>query len=236
MIQTADKNMLDTGIYTPKQAARYARIKTDVMRRWVHGNKTGKPAIRAKLAGDPDNFVTFIDLIQAMAIRSMRLAEMEGSKKVSLPRVREVVEVAQNEYNLFFPFARKHTTYLFNDDIVLRLSDSSLIQVTGKYKKHQLIHEVVEAYADDLYFDESNLACSYVPMVDRNNKDVKVVLDPRIRLGEPTVKPGNYSVDALLTAIYTEGNARRAAQAYDVLESEVKLAQRYDDWLLGIAN
>lgn len=222
--------LLGRGIYTPRQAAHYARLKTQTMRRWIHGNKVGAPAVRAELADDPDEFVTFLDFVQAMAIRAIRL---DRKPAVPLQVIRKLVEIAASRYDVPYPLARKHTTYLFDDDIVLRLSDDTLVQITGHYKGHQLIDEVVETYADDLVFDdETGFPNRYVPL---RYKDIEIVLDPNIRFGEATVQPCGYSVHALVTALRSEGNRDRAASAYGVKVDDIKIAERYNDWILGVA-
>lgn len=226
MIQTEE--YIGKGIYTPRQAARYARLKTATLTRWVHGSSVGASALRPELRSDPDMFVTFLDLIQALAVRAIRLSD-----KVPLQRIRQVIDIAHEQYEIDYPFARKHTTYLFDDDIVLRLRDDLLIQITGKYKGNQLINEVIETYAEDLVHDDNTgLARRYEPLKYR---DRTVVLDPSIRFGEPIVEPCGYTVDVLITAVKTEGNVSRAARAYGVTDDDIKTAQRYDDWILGVA-
>lgn len=220
--------MLGVGVYTPQQAARYARLRTQTLNRWIHGNATGDSAVRAQLSDDPDRFVTFLDLVQAMAIRAIRLED-----KVPLQRIRQVVQIASDRFNVDYPFATRHTTYLFNDDIVIRLRDETLVQITGKYKNHQLINQVVEVYAEDLVYDNvSKLARKYVAY---RYKDREVVLDPLVRFGEPIVSPSGMSAESLVAAVRSEGTIENAMEVFGVDRNDIIAAQRYFDWLQGIA-
>lgn len=222
MVQAISQNLLGIGIYTPAQAARFARIQTRLMVRWIHGNKSGSPALRAQLPDDPDKLVTFLDMIQAMAIRAIRLAE-----DIPLEKIRQFIEHAEQR-NLKYPFAREHTTYLFDGEIVVRI-DEDIIELTGKYNSQTLIPPIAEPYLKDLHFDPtSGLANRYVAMT---RDDRSVVLDPTIRFGEPTVEPCRYSVDTLLEAVQAEGSLEGAARAYEVETADIEIAQRYDDWL-----
>lgn len=231
------KQRLTMGVFTPKQAARYARVTPQVVNRWVYGDNRGRAVLHAQIpefGKGEENLVTFLDFVQAMAIRSIR-HDQRFKKRISLQRIRTVVDLAAEEYKIEHPLARKHKTYLFEDDIVIRLDDGdTLIQITGRYKKNQLLNEVVELYAEDLSYDKTGLANRYVPMRS-NDGNRSVELNPRVRFGEPVVCPCGYSVDALVGAVLTEGGENRAARAYGVAPEDVKLALRYNDWLLGNA-
>lgn len=222
-------HLIGKGIYTPRQAATYARITTEMMSRWIHGNKKGPPVVRAQLQDDEDRFVTFLDLVQAMAIRSIR----KKDRKISLDKIRSVIKVAKENYGVEYPFAYRHTTFLFEDDIVIRLQDDTLVQVTGKYKHHDLINGVAEIYMLDLVYDEDNLSQRYVPMKGDGRN---VVLDPRVRFGTPYVDSCGITVDALCDAVETEGSMDAAAETYGVGREDVVIALRYADWLAGTQN
>lgn len=175
---------------------------------------------------DGQRIVTFVDFVQTMAIRSIR-----QQKRLSLQKIRQTVE-ASKELGVQYPFARKHQTFLFEDDVVIRLADKRLIQVTGKYKHSQLIRQVVELYMDDLGFDEEGLANLYTPM--KEGEDRKIVLDPTQRFGAPLVLPCNYTVETLVQMVRAEGSIADAADACDVEEADVKIALRYEDMLSGV--
>lgn len=215
------------GLYTPEQAARLARLRTGTFKRWIDGNASGEAALDRMMPHSESGVVSFVDFVQAMAIRAIR-----RERKLSLQKIRETV-VEANRRGVQHPFARKHQTFLFNEDVVVKLDGGELIQVTGKYKDQQLIRPVVELYMDDLVYDDvDGLACRYTAWRDG---DRSIVIDPKVKYGAPVVYPSGFTVGALLSAVDGEGSPSAAAEAFEIDEKDVKIALRYDDWLSGTA-
>jgi uncharacterized protein (DUF433 family) len=217
------------GIYTIEQAARLARVSPRILRRWINGEGEKEPAFDRKVPLNDADVIGFVDLIQALTIRALR-----KDRRITLQKVRDTIIEAE-KLGVFYPFARKHKTYLFADDIVIKLEDGRLVQVTGKYKQQDLIKPVVELYLDDLSFDSvSGLANEYVPLRDAD-ENRRIVISPKIKYGAPIVHPCGYTVGSLINAVDSEGSIESAAEAYDVNVADVKFALRYDDFLVGIA-
>lgn len=93
------KRFLGNGLYTVPEAALYARVPTGIMTRWLFGTKSGKSIIDPQFGRD-NRLVSFLDLIQTLAIREIRI-----QKRVPLAKFRQAIKVAKQKYNLDFPFA-----------------------------------------------------------------------------------------------------------------------------------
>jgi len=169
-----------------------------------------------------NQLATFVDFVQAMAVRAIR-----QSRRLSLQKIRKTIEVAHTR-GVTYPFARRHTTYVFNDDVVIRLNDGQLIQVTGKYHDNQLMEPVVEDYLDDLGFDRMGLANIYRPM-RRGFRSVE--LSPTMFYGAPTVVPCCYTVATLVDAYDAEGGVSAAARVCGVNDEDIQLAVDYEESL-----
>ena len=144
----ASSSLLRNGLYTVAEAAPYAGIfSTRLMNRWLYGSAAGEPVFYPQLAEDEDRFVTFLDFVQAMAVRAIR-----KEQKVPLPKIRQAIENAENQYKVSCPFAREHTTYLLGSDLIIRLGDEQYAQLSGKAAKNRLITKVAEFYMKDLSF------------------------------------------------------------------------------------
>ncbi len=227
MVAAGSNLALGLGLYTPTQAAYMARVPVATITRWVHGSPKRASAMRSQLPDDQDKTVTFLDFVQTMAIRSIR-----REKKIPLAKIRDFIMAVESRYGITYPFARQHKTYLFDNELVLS-TNGQLIEVTGKYKDQPLIRQVVELYMDHLSFDPaSHLASAYQPMREGERY---VLIDPTKRLGQPLVMPCGYSVGALIESVKAEGSAAAAADVNGVEEADVRLAQRYDDHLAGVA-
>ena len=228
MVVTAS-TIFQEGIYTIDQAAHLARLSSRCLRRWLDGAGESQPTLQRRVPKNDAEVIGFLDLIQALAIRNIRQHD-----KLSLQQVRQTIVEAE-KLGVRYPFAREHKTFVFHDDVVIAVGDQ-LFQVTGKYRQQQLIEPIVELYLEDLTFDPvTKLAKDYSPSLFRDASGAKVVINPTMKYGAPVVMPGGHTVSALIHAVESEGSIGAAAEMFDVPEANVKLALRYEDFLLGTA-
>ena len=104
------RDMLKVGLYTPPEAAFYARVRTGMMNRWMFGDKIGSPVFSPQFSDPDEKIVTFLDFIQVLAIRALRLPP----HKVPLHKIRQAVDIAR-EQDIRYPFAMEHVTYIYGD-------------------------------------------------------------------------------------------------------------------------
>lgn len=232
----ATKKILGLGIYTPSEAAFYARVHTQTMKRWLFGDGKGERVIDTQLGNTDEKIVTFLDFVQALAIRAIRLQH-----NIPLPHIREAVDTAKGDFGVDYPFARKHQTFLMSDQkgeghgyilIQLKREDGGkkFVQLSGKKKGNFVLKEIVEPFLDDLYFDhDTGLANEYRPMT--HSEECFVRCNPHQRFGEPVIMPSGYTAQTLFDAIVVEGGITKTAKEYGVSENEVKLAYKYIDHL-----
>ncbi len=210
---------LGIGMYTPSEAAMYARVKTQLISRWVHGSASGSAAFRAQLQDDESKTVTFLDLIQAMAIRAIRTQE----HTVTLQAIRQAVDFAATQ-GIQYPFARKHTTYILGNKILIQTPGYDLLEASGKHRGQANMRKIVEVYMQDVGFDADGLANRFTAFQEDG---VKIILNPGYKFGEPTVHPSGHTAWTLWEACHSEGGIKEAAKAYGVKEKEVLVAYRY---------
>jgi uncharacterized protein (DUF433 family) len=230
VVAAASQNIFVEGIYPIEQAARLARLSSRSMRRWFNGEGERDAALVRRMPENEVDTISFVDLIQSLAVRAIRHRD---EHEVSLQKIRQAINTAAS-IGIDYPFARKHKTFLFRDDIVIEIGDR-LVQITGKYKRQHLIRPVVELYLDDLTFDPtSGLASEYVPLRDACD-DRRIVINPLVKYGSPVVMPVGYTVGSLTAAVDSEGSIEAAADMFQVVEADVKFALRYEDILAGTA-
>lgn len=221
-------NLLGIGLYTPAEAAIYARVSVHTMNRWLFGSTQSAPAVRSQLEGTDERFVTFLDLVQSLAIRSIRV-----TRKIPLQKIREAVDFAQEEFGIQYPLARRHAMFLKGDNLVINSGNQEskrYVEATGRHKRATLFGPIAEPFLEDLAFDSTTgLATVYRAF---RHDDCEIRLDPNIRFGEPIVANCGYSAQALWDAYRTEGSIKAAAKAFGVTESEVDVACRYFDFIL----
>jgi uncharacterized protein (DUF433 family) len=224
------EDILRVGIFSPAEAALYARVRTQTVNRWLFGDATGAPVVLPQLPKQDEKVATFLDFVQVLAIRALR-----SRHKVPLEKIRQAVDLAR-ERGVPYPFAVRHTTYLFGDqqekghgEVVIEVA-GQLIQASGRDRRNLVMRQVAELYMRDLYFDpDTGYASEYVAW---QRGEEKITMNPRRRFGEPVVLRCGYSASTLWEAYEIEGGTEAAAKAYGVDNRDVELACEYYDHLL----
>lgn len=207
------------GIYTPGEVALFAKLHRTTVQRWFFSNHMGQAVMRPSSSRE-ERTLSFLDLVQAMAVRDIRRVH-----KVPLPKIREAVQRAEADYQLSHIFARPHCSVLFEGDIfIYPKGEASPVQVSGKRPHQVALRPIVEAFQRDLSFDENGLARLFTAF---RFADESVVMDPAVRFGEPCVTSCGYSARTLYDAVLSEGGVTEAARAFDVPEAAVDVALRY---------
>jgi uncharacterized protein (DUF433 family) len=219
------ESFLGVGIYTPAEAAVYARLHPQTLTRWVYGSKSGSPAIRAQFPPEEEKVITFLDLIQSLAIRAIRT-----TRKVPLSKIREAVTKLEDRYGKKYPFARPHETFLLGDEVFIDLKQGGFVQVTGRMSGQHAMKRVVEAYLTDLSYGADGLAIEYSPFSFGGHR---ILLNPHQMFGEPVVESCRYTARTLWEAAHSEGSFEAAAKAFGVKAVEVEAGFRYFDTLIA---
>ncbi len=230
MITLLDAATKGCGVYTAAEAARYAKIPIATLNAWFFGTKKRQPLRRGAIHDDGTKAITFVEFVEALAIRALRI-----DHKISLQKIREAITTAKNEYGIDHPFAhRDHRTVLINQDlhIFVDQNDGNPTGLTGRDKGQKSFTPCIEAYMKNLEFDENGLASIYTAYTHNNTH---VVLNPALQFGQPVVAESGYSAETLWRAAVTEGDFARAAQIYEVSSEAVEAAYRYCNSELGMA-
>lgn len=233
----AATDLLGKGIYSPSEAALYARVSTGLMTRWTYGSAQGQSVIDPQLGNAEGKTITFLDFVQTLAIGRLR-----NDVRISLQKIRQAYDRAKAQFGAPFPLALKSTRIgLFGpphdvkkQELFICIGEdddgtAKYFQLTGKQHGNQLIREVVRVYAHHLSFDEATeLASKYYPYERGKNR---IVMDPNVRFGEPYVESCGYTAQTLYDAYRVERSLDRAAEMYGVSPQEIELAIEYFDFL-----
>ncbi len=223
--QGQSTDLLGIGVYTPQEAAFYARVPTQTINRWIWGSTKCDSAFTPEIDGE--RLVSFRDFVTALAIRTIRSSQ----QPVSLQKIRSAIQLAEEEYGVSHPLARQHSIYQFGDEIVINLPDhesSHYVQLTGKHKRNRLLKQIVEPFLLNVDYGQDGLASLFRPY---SYRAYDIVLDPKLRFGEPLVSSTGYSARTLWEAFRDEGGLGEAARAYGVTEDAVHAACMYYDHL-----
>ncbi len=224
-----DEYTLGIGLYTPAEAALYARVRTQTLNRWVFGDARNSGVVEAQIANANERTVSFLDFVQTMAIRAIR-----SQFDVPLQKIRKAVDIASETFDTKYPFAMRHKTFVIREgsaagELVLE-REGHHVQISGKNKKQHLFGEIAELYMDQVQFGPDGLAAGYTAW---GTGPDTIQMNPHIRFGEPIVADCGYSAHALWEAVRTEGGISAAADAYGVPENKIRLACSYFDHLIN---
>jgi uncharacterized protein (DUF433 family) len=201
------EELLGVGLYTPAEAAAYIHVQPAKLQRWVHGTPRREPLVMAEFP-EHREVVSFLDMVQSMAIRDMRREHPDIDK----------------------PFAQRHDTYIIETtkQVGFRLPGDDpdhVMQVSGEHKGNYVHARMLDKYLKVLEFDSNGTANRYIPLKGSGNR--RVVLDPAVRLGQPRVEPSGLLVEALVEALDVEGHADEVAWWYEIDREQVLLAAKY---------
>jgi uncharacterized protein (DUF433 family) len=215
------KEFIGNGLYTVAEAALYARVSKAKMARWLFGTKSGQAAVVPQFGTD-EKLVSFLDLIQTLAIREIRL-----QRKVPLPKFRQAINVAKDTLDIDYPFARRHCSYLLNDELVILTpgTEDQFVEVSGKHRGQRLF-PFVEMYLTDLSFSPEGLANCYQIYKSRHAEPIVIKMDPQQRFGEPLL-PSGYAATTIFDAIKAEGGIEATTKAYGISKEEVEAAYQF---------
>ena len=196
-----------------------------MMNRWLFGSESGKPVINPEF-GPKERFVSFLDLVQTLAIREIREQE-----EIPLVKFRQAIKFAKDTYGLDHIFARKHITYRYNDELIIKPhSDTKeYVDASGKHRGQGRL-EFVELYMQDLGYNHEGLAEKFRIYESKHENPVTITLDPHVRFGEPLL-PSGYTALSIRNAIKIEGSFEKTSKAYGIPLDEVETAYRFGDYL-----
>ncbi len=231
-----EHSMLGVGVYSPIEAARYARTPTQRFRRWIYGT------CKTESVFDPDipregcrEIVTFLDFAQALSVQDIRL-----NIGVPLQRIREAYEMARRDYGLNHPFAVKHGIFVFgnlkdpkhcvlglypdDEEVDQDFLGRKCVQLSGNKKGNFLISQVVQEFSQRLAYSTKGLADEYLAF---ERYGYRILMQPDCRFGKPYIEGLIYEAETLADAARAEGGASRAAKLYDVPLNAVRAAIAY---------
>jgi uncharacterized protein (DUF433 family) len=213
----------DAGLYTLAQAALFARMPFNTLNYWHYGTKTRQPLRESEIQKQDGKFVTFLEFVEAVAIRSLR-----QERNIPLPKIREAIKEAQDKYHIKFPFAQQvHKTVVVGKDIHILLGqDATMIGLTGRDKAQKSFKPFLEPYMENMRFNAEKVACEFVTY--RYGEGDKIIkMNPRIGFGEPLVGKTGYTAETLWSAAVAEASIDKACQYYEVDRESVVAACSY---------
>ncbi|MEM7791413.1 MAG: hypothetical protein AAF546_08425 [Verrucomicrobiota bacterium] len=214
-----------SGLYTVRDAARYARMPLSTLKSWFDCKELARNIAVSEVNG---SYLTFLDLVEVIVMRKLRT-----KYKVSMRAIREALVEARRRWSEDYLFGNKDYRIFTNDReiVILEKDEPSPVQITGKDRGSTYFTEFVDFYDFLLYDQNSPLPLSYKA---GTYGELEVFIDPTVLLGRPRVEGSSVSAIALTKAAIAEGSDQIAAKLYNVDTQAVIASRRYCE-AIGIA-
>jgi len=217
-----DRCVIGLGVYTLQEASLYARISPHKLSRWVFGSSDQQAVFDSQLYAD--RLISFYDMVQAMAVDRAR------DRRISLRKIRQAIERAQEDYNIDLPLAYRHILY-FDRGLHIKLGEEAVIELTGPVRGQSMMEKIMEPFMERLCFDEKGLAQAYAPFEAYGRR---IVLNPKRQFGQPIVEGVDYRADILANVCRIEG-PEAVMEEFNVESDDVKIAVDYMNSLKAVA-
>ena len=209
------KCVIGLGVYTLQEASLYAGISSHKLSRWVFGSGQYQAVFDSQLYAD--RLISFYDMVQAMAVDRAR------DRRISLRKIRQAIERAQEDYNIDLPLAYRHILY-FDRGLHIKLGEEAIIELTGPVRGQSMMEKIMEPFMVHLCFDDNDLAQMYTPFEKYGRK---IVLNPKRQFGQPIVEGTGYRADILANAYRVEGAVESVMEEFNVDSDAVNTAVDY---------
>jgi len=224
-----------SGLYTIREAALYAKMPVSTLRYWTQGDRKHPPLRKPRVDREEGRFLTFLEFQEAVVVRYFR--EVHNAP---LLKIREAIIRAREEYEVEYPFAsRFHKTSLVGKDFHILLRDEkNPIQITGRDGRQRSFREVIEPYMKNFRFDDADMPISYIAYrypIKETGELIHINMNPSYCFGEPVVGSTGYRAQTLWRAAQVEGSEERAAECYDIDYDSVVAACKYCEEEIRIA-
>lgn len=215
---------LEYGVYSYREAARLLQVSSRRVARWADGYlfqvKYGW-RFSAPVLQSPEHLqgvLSFPEVIELFFVREY------CGLGVRLQHIRATAEALAKEVGPF-PFTKRQLL-VAGRELLVRQSE----QILRRADIGQLVADFAESLARHVEIDAEEVSRYYPPSFER-----EVVLDRRIRAGEPVVAEAGYAIPTrVIYALWeAEKNVDSVADYFNIPPQKVSVAVRYEsEWRL----
>jgi uncharacterized protein (DUF433 family) len=222
-----DFHLLTRPLYSFAEADRLAGVSPRTSSRWVkgyryrneRGERVAQPSMTTSRAVEPNEGVSFLDLVSIKAIDGLR--KMNFSTRA----IRQVVQYCQDELRMAYPLA----TQKFKTDrrnIYMHAGDGRLLEVLGGRQGAQAWDRILEPFLQDLDY-HNEFARRWYPL----GKDEPVVVDPDYGFGLPVVVGSGVRTESIAEQYYAGDKFEHIAYDFNVTRKQIESALKLESQL-----
>lgn len=211
---------LGEGIFTPAEIAKFLKLPTSKVNRWVKSYWDGDFASRTghgySWKRNNSKAVNFLTMVELLIMASL---SEQGAETAEIVKAHHVLT---DRYNVDYPFAMKKVIRnIQTDGKKVYLDDGGyIINLDGT---GQINLEFVKLLFKNLDFGTDELASRYWPM----GKDNSVVVDPERKFGHPVINETNIYPETIYGMVQAGDPPAFIANLYSLTVKEVEDAIAY---------
>ncbi len=217
------RHPLLAGFFSISEAARLVEVSPNLIQGWLNGytNSHSGPVIERDFEGT--RTVSFLDLME------LRFISVFRRQRVSMPTLRKAAERARLDWDVGHPLALSSEKYITDrKNIFAQSAEENGDQTTWDLAtgQHEMWNTIERSIEKSIVFDPNTyLANLWHP---RPGEFPKVIIDPHVAFGKPTVEGTNVPTSVLFRQWKAEQSKERVADWFEVPKSVVDIAVDYE--------
>lgn len=220
-----EPDLLNTGLYTVREAARLTRISPGKIRRWIRGYnfRSGQSVHHSNAVWETD--IKPLDNKSALSFRDLlelRFVDAFIQAGVSWVTMRRAHAKAQAELQTTHPFCSKQIA-TDGKNILLQQaeedSDQALINLVTEQREFT---RIVQDFLKELEFSGDDIV--WWPLGKQRN----IVVDPKRNFGQPTLVKSGVPATTLAQSVKANSSVELVARWYEVQQIEVRDAVEFE--------
>ena len=213
-----DVDILGSGIYTPREAARLVRTTPQNVLRWTRGSGATASLWDAHYQFlDDTTEISFVDLVELRVVRAFRAAG------VSLQAIRYAIEIAEAKYGVKRPLSSaKFKTD--GDEILMEAveKDGNLVSLSSKRPGQKVFTSIIKQSLNDLEYEDGK------SVRWRPHEATNVVVDPRRAFGAPILDDFGIQTGTLYAEYKDFEDISYLSKCYEIPISQIRSAVSFE--------
>lgn len=218
-----DLQILGSGVYSPREAARLAGVEPRDVLRWTRGTAQSAPLWNAyffPLEGSTE--ISFLDVVELRVVAALRRAG------VSLQAIRFAIDFAKRAFNIDRPLSSQRFCTDGQEILMDALEeDGQLTSLSRKRAGQKVFKKIVEQSLLDLEYQDSR------PVRWWPKKSKYIVIDPSRCFGDPILNEYGISTHTLRDDFNVFHSIKYLSKIYEIPESHIKTAINFERRLDG---
>lgn len=216
------QNPLELPTYTVTDASYFLHIPLATIKTWTTGRryriKTGqssfKPIIPVK-----DSKLSFLQLVELYILRALRRVH-----QVKIESVRKAIDYAEHQLGIERLLLSKELLTGGGNLFIERYGELISLNKSGQLA----LKEILRDYLTRVDRDANNTPIRLYPYINEGSEDKKIVIDPRVSFGYPTLKGTGIKTRVVVSRIDAGESIDEVAHDYGIKPEQVKSAILYE--------